>query len=103
MSEKLGRQTATLVAAGAITTGSTIRLRSGDGCRINVVGAGGAVGTVQCEGSADEVNWYDLGPALVFAANDVQSLWLPEPNTAVRANVTAWTSGTFDAAVQIYG
>jgi hypothetical protein len=104
MSEKLGRPIPVLENVAVIGPSVTeIHTRSADGARMTVVGSGGASGDVQLEGSSDRTNWYPLGPALSFAADDTQTIWMPEPSTYLRANVTAYGAGVFDANIQLYG
>jgi hypothetical protein len=101
---KLGRPIKLLDNANAIVVGSVeLPMRGGDGVRFTAVASGGANLTVQCRGSHDGENWHAVGPALVFAADGVQSLWLAEPYSFVRADVTARAAGQVDVDAQIWG
>lgn len=102
--KKLGPPKPVLVAAVAGGPGPSKNTGGHEGTRITMTCSGGGAGNeVQVEGSADGVEWYPLWTVIVFAADGTQSLWLDEPNTFIRVNVTTYIAGQIDAVLQELG
>lgn len=101
--EKLGREFEVLApTAGPAATSDVVNMRGSDGARVVFnAGAGVTAATFQAEGSPNgKDRWYPMGPAVVLNSAGTRTLWLGEPNSFIRVQVSGVAGGSVDVGVQ---
>lgn len=89
---------ATSTLLNAVTaTGSSLSVGTDSNRPAFIQVSGLTVGTVAAQGSLDNTNWATIGTALT--ANGIVTIDNPPPY--IRANVTAYTSGTITVKVSV--